>query len=91
VKHGATLHEGTVALPTHADDERVTKVARPVLAETLKVLAEVEGKAYDVILEVVQFATNVGVDLIVAGTRRRSPVRELCLGSVACALTHRAP
>ena len=34
---------------------------------------------------------NLGVDLIVAGTRGRSPEKEIYLGSVSSALTHRAP
>jgi len=42
-------------------------------------------------MEIVEFAMNLGVDLIVAGTRGRSPARELYLGSVSSALTHRAP
>ena len=33
---------------------------------------------------------NLGVDLIVAGTRGRSPEQEAYLGSVSNALTHRA-
>ena len=41
--------------------------------------------------EIVEFAMNLGVDLIVAGTRGRSPAKELYLGSVSSALTHRAP
>jgi nucleotide-binding universal stress UspA family protein len=41
--------------------------------------------------EIVEFATTMGVHLIVAGTRGRSSARELYLGSVSSGLTHRAP
>ena len=41
--------------------------------------------------EIVEFAMNLDVDLIVAGTRGRSPAQELYLGSVSSALAHRAP
>jgi len=41
--------------------------------------------------EIVEFATNLGVDLIVAGNRGRSAEKELDLGSVSSALAHRAP
>jgi len=90
-------YEGVVSLPTQATDERVVEVARPILAKTLEVLAELESQVNEVILvgnpakEVVEFATNLSVDLIVTGTRGRSPARELYLGSVSSALTHRAP
>ncbi len=90
-------YEGVVPLPTHADDERVAEVARPILAETLEVLAEVKGHVNEVILvgnpakEIVEFAMNLDVDLVVAGTRGRSPAQELYLGSVSSALVHRSP
>ncbi len=90
-------YEGVVSLPTQATDERVVEVARPILAKTLEVLAELESQVNEVILvgnpakEIVEFATNLSVDLIVTGTRGRSPARELYLGSVSSALTHRAP
>ena len=90
-------YEGVVSLPTEASDDRVAKVAGPILAKTLEVLAEVESHVNEVVLvgnpakEIVEFATNLGVDLIVAGTRGRSPERQLYLGSVSSALTHRAP
>ncbi|MFV1966456.1 MAG: universal stress protein [Pirellulaceae bacterium] len=90
-------YEGVVSLPTQASDERVTKVARPVLEKTMKELAGAGGRVNEVILvgnpakEIVEFATNLGVGLIVTGTRGRSPERELYLGSVSSALTHRAP
>jgi nucleotide-binding universal stress UspA family protein len=90
-------YEGVVRLPTHADDERVAEVARPILAETLEVLAEVKGHVNEVILvgnpakEIVEFAMNLDVDLVVAGTRGRSPAQELYLGSISSALVHRSP
>ena len=90
------LYDGVVSLPTRASDERVVGVARPILAKTLEVLADVESQVNEVILvgnpamEIVEFAMNLGVDLIVAGTRGRSPAKELYLGSVSNALAHRA-
>jgi len=89
-------YEGVVSLPTEASDDRVAEVAGPILAKTLEVLAEVESKVNDVVLvgnpaeEIVQFAMNLDVDLVVAGTRGRSPAKELYLGSVSSALVHRA-
>ena len=90
-------YEGVVSLPTEASDDRVAKVAGPILAKTLEVLAEVESHVNEVVLvgnpakEIVEFAMNLGMDLIVAGTRGRSPERQQYLGSVSSALTHRAP
>ena len=90
-------YEGVVSLPTQATDERIVEVARPILAKTLEVLAELESQVNEVVLvgnpakEIVEFATNLSVNLIVTGTRGRSPARELYLGSVSSALTHRAP
>ncbi len=90
-------YEGVVSLPTEASDDRVAGVAGPILAKTLEVLAEVESKVNEVVLvgnparEIVEFAMNLDVDLVVAGTRGRSPAKEQYLGSVSSALTHRAP
>jgi len=90
-------YDGVVSLPTHADDGRVAGVAKPILTKTMEVLAELKSKVNEVVLvgnpamEIVEFATNLGVGLIVAGTRGRSPAKELYLGSVSNALTHRAP
>lgn len=89
-------YEGVVPLPTEASDDRVAKVAGPILAKTLEVLDGFEGRVDEVVLlgnpakEIVEFAMNLGVDLIVAGTRGRSPDKEIYLGSVSSALTHRA-
>jgi len=89
-------YEGVVSLPTQADDERVAGVARPILAKTMEVLADTESRVNEVVLvgnpaeEIVQFAMNLGVDLIVAGTRGRSPRKELYLGSVSSTLAHRS-
>ncbi len=69
-------YEGVVPLPTEASDDRVAKVAGPILAKTLEVLDGFEGRVDEVVLlgnpakEIVEFAMNLGVDLIVAGTRR---------------------
>jgi len=88
---------GVLSLPRDANDERVALVARPVLSRTLERLSQVESTVHEVTLvgnpakEIVEFATNLGVGLIVAGTRGRSRERELYLGSVSSALTHRAP
>lgn len=90
-------YEGVVSLPTEASDDRVVEIAGPILARTLEVLAEVESKVNEVVLvgnpakEIVEFAMNLGVDLIIAGTRGRTPAKELYLGSVSSALAHRAP
>jgi nucleotide-binding universal stress UspA family protein len=90
-------YDGVVTLPTHADDERVAGVAKPILTKTMEALAETKSQVNEVVLvgnpakEIVEFATNLGVDLIVAGTRGRSPEKQLYLGSVSSALTHRAP
>jgi nucleotide-binding universal stress UspA family protein len=89
-------YSGVVALPRDADDERVRRVARPILDRTLQLLRESGGKVEEVLLvgnparEIVGFATNLHVDLIVAGTHGRSTDTELYLGSVSSALTHRA-
>ena len=90
-------YDGVVSLPTEASDDRVAEVAGPILGKTLEVLSELESRVTEVILlgnpakEIVEFAMNLGVELVVAGTRGRSPEREIYLGSVSSALTHRAP
>jgi len=90
-------YEGVVSLPTDAGDDRIAKVARPIFEKTLEALDGLESRVHKVTLignpamEIVEFAMNLRVDLIVAGTRGRSPVQELYLGSVSSALTHRAP
>ena len=90
-------YDEVVALPTQADDERVAGVARPILEKTMEVLADTKSRNNEVVLvgnpgkEIVEFATNLGVELIVAGTRGRSAEKEHYLGSVSSALAHRAP
>jgi len=90
-------YDGVVPLPTQADDERVAEVARPILAKTTEVFTDTESQVNKVVLvgnpgkEIVEFAMNLGVNLVVAGTRGRSPAKELYLGSVSGALAHRAP
>lgn len=90
-------YDGVVSLPTRADDERVAEVARPILANTVEALADLESQINEVVLvgnpakEIVEFAMNLSVDLVVAGTRGRSPAKKLYLGSVSSALAHRAP
>ena len=89
-------YKGVLALPTQADDERVVAVARPILATAMEVFADAESRINEVVLvgnparEIVGFAMNLGVDLIVVGTRGRSPAKELYLGSVSSAVAHRA-
>jgi nucleotide-binding universal stress UspA family protein len=89
-------YDGVFPLPTHPDDERVLQVAKPILAETLKVFTDTRSRVNEVVLlgnparEIVEFAMNLHVDLIVAGTRGRSPVNEIYLGSVSSAVAHRA-
>jgi nucleotide-binding universal stress UspA family protein len=89
-------YHDVVDLPTRTDDERVRRVAQPVLAKTLEILGKGRSHVEEVILlgnpaqEIVEFAMNLHVDLIVAGTRGLSPAKELYLGSVSSALTHRA-
>ena len=62
-------------------------MARTVLANTIEVFADTESRVNEVVLvgnpaqEIVEFAMNLGVDLIVAGTRGRSPAKELYLGA----------
>ncbi len=90
-------YDGVVSLPTEASDERVAAVAKPILTKTVDVLKDTESRVNEVTLlgnpakETVEFAMNLNVDLIVAGTRGRSPATELYLGSVSSALVHRAP
>jgi nucleotide-binding universal stress UspA family protein len=90
-------YENVVALPTHADDERVAGVAKPILEKTMEALADTKSRNNEVVLmgnpgkEIVEFATHLGVKLIVAGTRGRSAEKEHYLGSVSSALVHRAP
>jgi len=90
-------YDGVVALPTDASDGRVRRVARPVLSKTSETLAECDGRVEKVSLvgnpakEIVEFAMNLDVDLIVAGTRGRSAEKALYLGSVSSALVQRAP
>jgi nucleotide-binding universal stress UspA family protein len=89
-------YEGVVSLPTQAGDERVVSAARPILAKTMEVFSDTESRINEVVLvgnpakEIVEFAMNMGVELIVAGTRGHSPVKERYLGSVSSALAHRA-
>jgi len=90
-------YDSLVDLPADGSDERVAEVARPILARTVEALGEREGRVTEVTLvgnpakEIVEFAMNLKVDLIVAGTHGCSSRRELFMGSVSSALTHRAP
>jgi nucleotide-binding universal stress UspA family protein len=90
-------YSGIVSLPVDASDDRIAEVAGRILTKTLGILDGVESNVRKVVLvgnpamEIVEFAMNLGVDLIVAGTHGRSPAREIYLGSVSSALTHRAP
>jgi nucleotide-binding universal stress UspA family protein len=94
--HDLACHSEVVDLPDNAGDERVVRVAKPILARTTEALAGAAGRVEEVMLvgnparEIVAFAMNLHVDLIVAGTRGCSVETELYLGSVSSALTHRA-
>ncbi len=91
------FYSDVLTLPTFASDERVVEVARPILAETVVLLSDLESRIEEVVLlgdpakEIVEFATTMKAELIVAGTHGRSLARELYLGSVSSALTHLAP
>lgn len=93
----AECYNGVVELPARADDPRVVATAAPILARTVEALDPAGSDTREVALvgnpaqEIVEFAMNLNVDLIVAGTRGRSPAKELYLGSVSSALVHRAP
>ena len=89
-------YDHMLSLPDRSDDERVVRAATPILTRTLDVLSSAGSNLREVILvghpakEIVEFAMNLGVDLIVAGPRGRSLASELYLGSVSSALVHRA-
>ena len=91
------FYADVLTLPTFASDERVVEVARPILAETVVLLSDLESRIEEVVLlgdpakEIVEFATTMKAELIVAGTHGRSLARELYLGSVSNALTHLSP
>jgi nucleotide-binding universal stress UspA family protein len=86
-----------VSLPHHPSDDRVTRVAKPILAETREVLGELESRIEEAILlgdpakEIVELATTLRVDLVVVGTHGRSVRTDLYLGSVSSAVTRLAP
>ncbi len=90
-------YQGLLELPTQGSDERVAAIAAPILAATGEILAEAGGDVRDLALvghpaqEIVELATNLGIDVIVVGTHGRSLARELDLGSVSNAVVHRAP
>lgn len=90
-------YSGVIALPDDVRDPRITKIASAILTRTRETLGKVEARVEDVVLlghpakEIVEFAMNLKVDLIVAGTRGRSRASEDYLGSVTTALIHRAP
>lgn len=84
------------SLPSDATDERVKKAAKPIFEKTVALLSTAGSRLHEVLLvgnpaeEIVQFASNMNVDLIVVGTRGRSAAKELYLGSVSSAVAHRA-
>jgi nucleotide-binding universal stress UspA family protein len=90
-------YEGVTELPRDAGDERVRRAAAPLLRRTVDALAGAPGRLEEVTLlgnpakEIVEFATNLEANLVVAGTRGRSAESEHYLGSVSSALVHRAP
>jgi nucleotide-binding universal stress UspA family protein len=93
----ADCYDGIVQLPASGNDPRVAAVAAPVLARTCTALDATGSNVREVCLvgnparEIVEFAMNLDIGLIVAGTRGRSLAKELYLGSVSNALVHRAP
>ncbi len=69
-----------------SDAER--RLGETVLGEIETVRAVCVGHAF---MEIVRYATNNAVDLIVMGTHGRGPVRHLLLGSVAEKVVRKAP
>ncbi len=86
-----------LSLPSCSDDPRVTAIAEPILDTTLHVLEKLESQIESVVLlgnpakEIVEFATYLKADLVLAGTRGRSSTTEPYLGSISSALVHRLP
>lgn len=86
-----------LSLPSHSDDPRVKAIAEPILETTRQTLGELESRVEEVVLlgnpakEIVELATYLKADLVLAGTRGRSLTSELYLGSVSSALVHRLP
>ena len=91
------IYADIASLPTDVRDECVTRVARPILTETIALLDGLGTRIERVVLlgdpakEIVVFATAMHVELILAGTHGRSLARELYLGSVSSAVAHLAP
>jgi nucleotide-binding universal stress UspA family protein len=90
-------YDGVVELPTDASDERIRRIADPVLERAVDALGGIEARVEKVAMmgnparEIVEFAMNLRVDLVIVGTRGHSPETELYLGSVSSAVAHRAP
>ena len=90
------LYTDVLSLPSQPDDHRVVKLADQVHRQMTGPLADLEGRVHRVTLvgnpakEIVEFAMNMNVSMIVAGTRGQTPATELYLGSVSSALIHRA-
>lgn len=81
--------------PTDAGDERVQRIGRRVFDATRSSLGGFAGVVHEILLvgnpaaEIVQFACLQHADLVVTGSRGRTPRAELYLGSVANAVVHR--
>lgn len=90
------VYGDVLCLPTSPGDDRVARMAKPILEKTLRGMAEAESQLHEVILlgnpaeEIVQFATTMGAELIVVGTRGHSAAKERYLGSVSSAVSHQA-
>ena len=89
------LYSDVLSLPSQPDDQRVVKLADQVHRQIAEHFANLESRVHRVTLvgnpakEIVEFAMNMNVSMIVAGTRGQTPATELYLGSVSSTVAHR--